>query len=114
MFEHFGKMHVFSDFPSKCPLNSIFNIDLDLLAPCLTSDPETCKGEPTFIFHLNILAYKTSKSVKKWSKLIKLTSNIDLDLLAPLFDLFDPETSEGEPKFLLYSQHFGALSIEIG
>ena len=48
------------------------------------------------------------------AEFVKLTSNIDLDLLAPLFDLFDPETSEGEPKFLLYAQHFGALSIEIG
>ena len=47
------------------------------------------------------------------AKLVKLTSNIDLDLPASKFDL-DPETCEEEPSFIFDSEHFCDLNIEIG
>jgi len=78
------------------------------------------------------------------AKLVKLTSNIDLDLLAAVFDLrswnmlrgthiyilfrvfwcikgwnrlsltSDPEKCAGEPTFIFDSEHFDVLNVEIG
>ena len=45
------------------------------------------------------------------AKLVKLTSNIDLDLP---FLTSDPETPEGEPIMIFYSEHSGVINIEIG
>ena len=66
------------------------NIDHDLLEsqlPCLTSDPETCEGELTFLFYSEHFGVLKVKIGQEMAKLVKLTSNIDLDLLAAVFDL---------------------------
>ena len=47
------------------------------------------------------------------AKLVKLTFNIELNLLGAVFDL-DPETCEGEPTFIFHSEHFSVLNVEIG
>ena len=57
------------------------------LPPCLTSDSKICEWELTFIFyseHFGALNVEFSKEIAKF---VKLTSNIDLDLLAFVFDL---------------------------
>ena len=46
------------------------------------------------------------------AKLVKLTSNIDLDLQASVFDL-QSWKCEWEPKFIFDSEHFGVLNIDI-
>ena len=45
------------------------------------------------------------------AKLVKLTSNIDLDLPT---STSDPETCEKEPTFIFDFEHFGVLNVEIG
>ena len=55
--------------------------------PSLTSDPEKCEGEPTFIFDFEHFGVLNVEIGKEMAKLVKLTSNIDLDLLAAVFDL---------------------------
>ena len=45
------------------------------------------------------------------AKLVKLTSNIDLDLPA---SKSDPEKCGGEPTFIFDSEYFGVLNDEIG
>ena len=39
------------------------------------------------------------------AKLVKLTANIDLNLLAAVTS--DPETCERGPTFIFYPEHFG-------
>ena len=47
------------------------------------------------------------------AKLVKLTSNIDLDLLAAVFDLRLWKMSTGTHIYI-YSEYFGVLNVEIG
>ena len=47
------------------------------------------------------------------AKLVKLTSNIDLDLPASKFDLRSWKMWR-EPTFIFYSEYFGVLNVEIG
>ena len=46
------------------------------------------------------------------TKLVKLTSNIDLDLPASKFDLRSWKMWM-EPTFIFYSEYFGVLNVEI-
>ena len=55
--------------------------------PCLTSDPETCEKEPTFKFHSDHFGALNIEIGSEMAKLVKITSNIDLNLLASVFDL---------------------------
>ena len=47
------------------------------------------------------------------AKLVKSTSNIDLNLQLPSLTS-DPKKCEGEPTFIFYSEHFDVLDVEIG
>ena len=47
------------------------------------------------------------------AKIVKLTSNIDLDLPASKFDLRSWKC-EGEPTFIFDSEHFDVLNVDIG
>ena len=47
------------------------------------------------------------------AKLVKLTSNIDLDLPASKFDLRSWKMWR-EPTFIFYFEYFGVLNVEIG
>ena len=63
------------------------NIYLKLLLLCLTFDPDTYKWELTFISYSKHFGALNVEISKEMAKLVKLTSNIDLDLLASVFDL---------------------------
>ena len=47
------------------------------------------------------------------AKLVKLTSNIELNLHLPSLTS-DPKKCEGEPTFIFHSEHFDVLNVEIG
>ena len=55
--------------------------------PSLTSNPEKCEKEPTFIFDFEHFGVLNVEIGQKMAKLVKLTSNIDLNLPASKFDL---------------------------
>ena len=55
--------------------------------PCLTSDLETYEREPIFILNFGQFDELNVEIDLKMAKLVKLTSNIDLDLISSVFDL---------------------------
>ena len=60
--------------------------------------------EPTFIFDFEHVRVSNVKIDQKMAKLVKLTSNIDLDLITSVFDL----------TFILDFEHFSVFNVEIG
>ena len=73
------------------------------------------------IYYINFISelwckFRSEKHVHlnyKEFEIVKLTSNIELDLLAAVFDLRSWIMCR-EPTFIFYSEHFGVLNVEIG
>ena len=79
-----------------------FRIGGQIQLPSLTSDPEKCAEEPTFIFYSEYFGELNGKIGLKMAKLVKLTSNIDLDLPASKSDLRSWKMCRGTYIYFLF------------